>query len=81
MRSLLADKVVMSWAFFTASDLNGNGLIDPHEFHLAVAGMRGGLSRDVCDQVFDEFDEDVSLAPSKPTRPHHANLSRTGCVP
>ena len=60
LRLLLRDRLAMSWVFFSSVDLDGNGVLSRDEFFTAVAGMKGGFSREVTDRLFDEFDVDKS---------------------
>ena len=53
LREMLSHELARSWVFFSASDTNGNGLLD-HEFGLRF-GMRSDVPDAVCDAVFDEF--------------------------
>ena len=46
--------------YFSAVDLDGNGVLDKYEFHNAVAQLNGGFPSEVTDRVFDEFDTDGS---------------------
>ena len=60
LREMLSHELTRSWVFFSASDTNGNGLLDRDEFRLAILGMRSDVPDAVCDAVFDEFDADSS---------------------
>ena len=60
MRAVLARSMCEATDWFSADDVNGDGLLSREEFRDACEGLRCGVSISVSDALFDEMDVDRS---------------------